>query len=256
MKRNATTNLVVLLIAIALLASCTKPYDAIVDKTWEGQIYRFDDDKQLSDVKLKMSNDTLYLYSNAIFGAENDTLILQQFDKKDSTFTYNSSAGATYSFNFKLRKEKNRETLFFFGDDYYLVLDRSNTDLGKAGSLDFYRNMDVPREVFMYLDGAYEGNFEMENQVGEMFLADMGGVKMKLVFVDGFKVRVYIKNLLFDFLSGRSKPAYELVDYKIKGNKLILKRNRAKANTIEVCDAGEKLVLATDELNVVMHKIY
>jgi len=256
MKRNVTKNLVVLLIAIELLSGCTKPYDAIVYKTWEGQVYRFDDDKQLSDVKLKMSNDTLYLYSNAVFGAENDTLILQQFDKKDSTFTYNSIAGSTFSFNFKLKTEKNTETLYFIGDDYYLVLGCSNSDLGKAGSLDFYRNMDVPREVFMYLDGAYEGNIEMENQVGEMFLSDMGGIKMKLVFVDGFKVRVYVKNLLFEVLSVGKRPAYELVDYKIKGNKLILNRNKAKANIIEVRNAGELLVMATDKLNVIMHKIY
>ena len=257
MKRNGTTKLVILLIAIELLASCTKPYDTIVDKTWEGQIYRSEDDKQLSDVMLKMSNDTLDLYSNAIFGAENDTLILQQFDKKDSTFTYNSTEGVTFSFKFTLEKEKNSETLYFIGDDYYFLLEESHSDIGETDALNFYQNICVPREVYMYLEGAYEGEMEMENQMAQLFLSELGGIKMKLVFVDGFKVRIYAKSLALEFLANnRNRPTYELVDYTIIGNKLILKRNKTSANTIEVCNAGEKLVLATDELNVVMYKIY
>lgn len=243
------------LIAV-LLYSCSQPFDEIKNRTWEGQIYRNSDDKQLSDVRLEMSNDTLYLFSNAIFGSENDTLILQKIEEKDSTFTYKSPKGNTFSFKLVYKITDKSENLYFVGNDYYIVLGVSSLGLRDEGALSFYESRIVPRESYMYLDGAYEGEVEMENQLTNLFLAEMGGVSMKLVFVDGFKVKIYVKSLFVDMFSGTGKPTYDIVNYKVVGNKLYLDNNKSKAQTIQVKNYGETLVLATDEANIVMHKIY
>ena len=108
-KLFAMKHRVAVLIAFPLVFSfCTKPYEKIEHTTWEGQIHRMDDDKVLSDVRLKLSDDTLYLFSNAIFGADNDTLLLQNFTKTDSVFTYKSINGRT--FNFKYRRELRKSS--------------------------------------------------------------------------------------------------------------------------------------------------
>ena len=256
MKKHVTLIPFVIIFIIVFISSCSKPYDIIKNRTWEGQIYRLDDDKLLSDVRLKMSNDTLYLFSNAIFGSENDTLVLQKFEEKDSTFTYKSVNGNTFSFSFEYNQTEKSENLYFIGNDYYLVLGASSLDLRDLGALDFYINITVPRDSYMYLDGAYEGEIEMENQFSNMFLAEIGGISIKMVFMDDFKVKIYMKSLFVDMFSGSSQPSFETVDYKVVDNKLFLNKNNSKAQSIEVKNYGETLVLATDKLNVVMHKIY
>lgn len=245
------------LIAFPLVFSfCTKPYEKIEHTTWEGQIHRIDDDKVLSDVRLKLSDDTLYIFSNAIFGADNDTLLLQNFTKTDSVFTYKSINGRTFNFKYKYERDEDYEYVYFIGNDYYITLTGSIVDLRFEGALDFYKNIKVPRESFMYLDGAYEGQLEMENQLSNMFLAEMGGITIKLVFINDFKVNVYFKNAFVDFFSGSTKPNYETVNYNVVGNKLYLNKNKSKAEVIEVKNGGETLVLATDEANIILHKIY
>lgn len=256
MKKHVTLISFVIILIIIFISSCSNPYDIIKNRTWEGQIYRTDDDKLLSDVRLKMSNDTLFLFSNAIFGSENDTLILQKFDEKDSTFTYKSLIGNTFSFSFEYNQTEKSENLYFIGNDYYLVLGISSLDLKDLRALDFYKNMNVPRDSYMYLDGAYEGEIEMENQFSNMFLAEIGGISIKMVFMDDFKVKIYTKSLFVDMFSGSSQPSYETVNYKVVGNKLILNKNNSKAQSIDVKNFGETLVMSTDELNVIMHKIY
>lgn len=244
------------LIFTVLLSSCSKPYNMVLNKTWEGQLYRIDDDKELSDIRLRMSNDSLLVYANAIFGAANDTLLLVKYEAKDSTFTYKNNSGDNFSFQFKYAKNGKEERLCLIGTDYCIVLKISEIDLSSNTALAFYLNVDVPSQAYMYLDGAYEGEIEMENQFANLYLAGIGGISVKLVFIDNFKVKVYLKSLFVDMFSGSTKPNYEIVNYKVTGNKLILNRNKAKAQTIEVRNNGETLVLATDKVNVIMHKIY
>ena len=80
--------------------------------------------------------------------------------------------------------------------------------------------------------------------------------KIKMVFMDGFKVKIYLKSFLVDMFSGSSKPTFRIVDYKVIGNKLILNNNNSLGKNIEVRNYGETLVLETDEANVVLKKIY
>jgi competence protein ComGF len=256
MKNHVALPCFVFILAIVILCSCSEPFDSVKSKTWEGEIFRKNDNKELSDVKFKMSNDTLFLFSNAIFGSENDTLILLKFVENDLTFTYKSLNENTFSFKLIHEVDSESENLYFIGNDYYIVLEVSDLDLKDSGSLSFYEDRAVPRESFMYLDGAYEGKVEMENQLSNYLLAEMGGVSMKLVFIDGFKVKIYIKSLLADMFSGTDKATYDIVNYKITGNTLYLERNKSKAQTIEVKNQGETLVLATDDTNIVMYKIY
>lgn len=244
------------LAVMILFSCCSKPYGKVKNKVWEGQIYRSRDDKELSDVVLKMGDDTLLVYANAIFGAGNDTLLQAGYDEKDSVFTFRNQKGENFQFKLVVEPDSKNPGLYFVGPDYYMVLRESSINLNDKYALSFYRDMDVPRDANMYLDGAYEGEVEMENQFSDLFLAGIGGISVKIVFIDHFKLKIYIKSLLVDMFSGSAKPQYEIVDYKILGNKLIFQHNKSKAKNIEVRNNGETLVLATDKMNVVMHKIY
>lgn len=254
-KHFATIFLSQLLLTM-LLFSCSQPYDKIKNKCWEGEIYRSSDDKRLSYLKLEMRNDTLFLFSNAIFGSDNDTLILQQVEEKDSIFTYKSLEGNIFKFKLAYERNDNLESLYLFGNDYYIALGTSSLGLWEDGSLDFYECLPVPRESYMYLDGAYEGELEMENQLSNLYLTGIGGISVKLVFIDNFKVKIYFKSLFLDLFSDPGKPTYDVVNYRIIGNKLYLENNKSKVQIIEVEDYGETLVLAKDEASIVMHKIY
>lgn len=67
-------HLIPCMLAAILLLGCSPPEEKIKGRTWEGEVYRNEDDKELSKVKLKMSHDTLFIFANAIFGASNDPL--------------------------------------------------------------------------------------------------------------------------------------------------------------------------------------
>ena len=256
MKNFKLTGISLSIILIILLSSCSKPFDKIKNKTWSGQIYRLSDKKELSDVRLKMSNDTLYLFSNAIFGSENDTLILAKYEEKDSILIYNNpnhSNKFTFKFNYKL--SDNSDNLYLIGNDYIIFLIPSVFDIKNKEVLNFYRNITVPIAAYMYLDGTYKGDIEMENGFADLLLTQMEGASIKMVFLDGFQVKIFFKSLFTDMFASLSKPSYEIVDYRFDGNKLIFDRNKSKARRIEVKDDGETLVLETDVLNVEMHKI-
>ena len=240
---------------IALFSFCSKPYDKIKNKTWEGEILRRGDYKKLSEVILKMSNDSLFLYSNAIFGSENDTLKLVKYDEKDSILTFNSLKGNLFKVKFEHLQTDTTENLFLVGNDYAIVLAKSYSEINDDRVSDFYWNINVPRDAYMYLDGTYKGELEMENSFSDLLLGSMGGASVKMVFLEGFQVKIFFRSLFTDMFASSSKPKFEIVDYRIDGNKLILDGNQSKARTIEVKDYGETLVLETDALNVVMHKI-
>lgn len=245
-----------LVILTILIFSCSKPIERVKDRTWEGQIYRSKDDKKLSDLRLKISNDTLFIFANAIFGIGNDTLTVVSDNLKDSTVIYKNKVGDKISLNYKYKKTDKAETLNVTGNDFYITLIISSLDIKEPKALDFFKYINVPRDPIMYLEGAYEGDLEMENQVGNLYLASIGGIKLKYVFIDDFKVKIFVKSLAMDMFSNTGKPNYEIVGYKVIGKKLILDKNKQKANIIEVKNNGETLVLATDQANAILHKIY
>jgi len=252
----ASVGMIAALIAglTSILQSCQKQTDPIKNKTRAGEIYRTSDNKKLSEVKLKISNDAMFVFSNAIFGADNDTLLLTHFDAKDTLCTYKNKSNDLLRFYCQYKKSEKGETLAIGGDDFYILSKASAQDIFSPGSLSFYRNRSVPRNPVMYLDGAYEG--EAENQLLNMWFSAMGGIKFKLVFLDDFKVRFYVKSIAMDLFGGRNRPAYEEADYRVEGNRLIMGKNKSKAKGIEVKNNGKTLVLSTDKISIVMHKIY
>jgi len=251
MKKYAPLSFIIL---ITLLFSCSKPYDKIKDKIWEGEILRRGDYKKLSEVILKLSNDSLFIYSNAIFGSENDTLKLISSEEKDSSLTFNSIAGNLFKVKLDHFQTDTAENLFLVGNDYAIVLARSHDSRIEDRINSFYWNVNVPRDAHMYLDGTYKGELEMENQFSDLLLGSMGGASVKMVFLEGFRVKIFFRSLLTDLFASSSNPNFEIVDYRIEGNRLILDNNKSKARNIEVKDFGETLVMETDELNVILHK--
>lgn len=232
-----------------------RPIDRIKNRTWGGQIYRFKDDKKLSEVKLKMQDDTIFVYANAIFGANNDTLLFVKYDVNDSVFTYKNTQGETILFKSKYLEQNNQENLYFSGVDFYLVLNVSNVDISSPGVLDFYQHITVPRESYMYLDGAYEGQMEMENDFKNYIFQEGLGFKIKMVFEDGFKVRTIFNGtgLYTGIFALGSDPDVKVEKYTIKGDKIYV---GGKGVGIKIADYGSKLVWQDDEFNIILRKIY
>jgi len=255
MKSNVVTlALQLFTLASIFLSSCSQPFSDVKNKTWEGQIYRLSDNKQLTDTRLKFSNDTLFVYANAIFGAANDTLIQSFVNIEDSTFVYKSINGTAYQFKLTHTSVKNIENLYLSGDDYYITLGISQANIEDVPALDFYKNYDVPRNSLMYLDGTYKGELEMDNQVMELFMADMGGITFQFDFLDDFKVKMKVKSLAMDMFGGGA-PKPEIHSYKVNGKKLIIGEN-GKDGTLQVRNDGLTLVYEMDGKSVVMHKVY
>jgi hypothetical protein len=224
--------------------------DKIKNRTWEGQIYRTKDNKKLSDVKLKIAKDTMYIFSNAIFGSGNDTLTLVSDNEKDSTFIYKNIEGNQITLNYKYKQTDKAEILYLIGNDFYIVLGISSIDISAPKALDFYMNINVPRDAEMYLDGAYEGTVEFENQLLNVFsqYSELE-LKIKLVFLDNFKVKVY-----GSILWGNTA---EIQSYKEKGDKIYIGNSgKLYEEGLKVTNEGLKLVYQGDDMNLILNKIY
>lgn len=243
-----------LTVTMLTLLSCSKPPEEVIkNRTWIGSTYRWDDEKRLSQTMLKLSNDTLYIYSNAIFGSDNDTLTLVTHNEKDSVYHFKSLNGQRFEMKYSYEKEDSLEGFYLEGDDYYVTVIPNDLNI-TAESLDFYKNNSVPRQAYMYLDGTYEGTIEFEDQMMDMMLFfSAGPVKIKFVFIDDFKVKT--------FGSSFWGSGTEIQNYTISDNKLYLQSNDKKntktgPNGFLITDKGEKLVYQTDKMNMVLTKSY
>ena len=97
----------------------------------------------------------------------------------------------------------------------------------------------------MYLSGTYEGRLEMNRQWDNLELMSVGGVGVRLDFLDHFKVRLHVKSLAMEILAamaGNSKPLVHTYDYRIKGNKLYIDLDDKEDVVVEVIDQGRKLL--------------
>jgi hypothetical protein len=210
-------------LVLLLFQSCA-PKERIKGKTWEGKLYRQSDNRELSEVKLKMSNDSLYLFANAVFGTDNDTLILTQANEQDSIYTYKSTKGDEYTIAINYSANKSAESLYItdIERDFYLVLSVSPVDIWAFGVLDFYKNRKVPRETYKYLDGVYEGEVESNDFFDSLALLESGGLNFKFIFIDDSQLQVCIKNLVISFLSGE-KEHCDTENYSIEGDNIVIK---------------------------------
>jgi len=230
------------------VTSCSnrKPLTELQNKSWDGDIFREGDNQKLSAIKIKFSGDTAFVFSNAIFGAANDTLTIQNFNTKDSVLTLTSAASdMTWRLKYAFHDGK-REGIALEGTGFYAYLLLNNADVFSDGELSFYRDIDVPQDPDLYLFGAYEGEVEFENPMINLFTMGYGGTKIKLVFSEGFKVKSYGRALFFN--SSEPETSYYIEDNKIYAG--------GSKQGLSIVDHGRKLVFQTDKLNLVLRKIY
>lgn len=239
---------------ISSALACSKPIDQIKNKTWSGKIYRAEDRKELSEVKLKFSNDTLYLFSNAIFGAENDTLLIIESDQyhNDSILliqSINSKESDNYFSDvliYKYEKKDVHDRLVITGCDFYITLVQDINDIFAPNALTFYKSIKVPKLAYMYLEGAYEGESEFENDILNLFsMLSFANAKVKFIFLDDFRVKVFGS---LSFFSG-----VDIFNYTVIGNSIFLGKEKKEWRVV---DNGRKIVLQTEKLNITLQKIY
>lgn len=144
-----------LLIPATILTGCgPEPYE---HRIWEGSLYRTTDAEKLSDVCLTLSGDTLKIYSNAIFGAGNETLVRRQ--KRKGAFTFSNNKGAEFPMKFEYAQEdpQNKETLCIYGPDYTIALHPATAVDFTDEMLNFYRKREVPDDASLYFSGRWTG---------------------------------------------------------------------------------------------------
>ena len=242
--------------ALGCFYSCSffKATEKIKNRTWEGQIYRMDDEKRLSEVRLKFSSDTLFVFANAIFGADNDTLFLIKHEEKDSIYVFGSPSGEIFEFTYiyQKEKEKQREILYLLGDDYFVVLFSSELDISEPAALDFYKNKIVPRRAFLYLDGAvFKGTVDLTDPLMKLYSSMYGmATEMELVFLDNFRIKQTNKlkagaMSLMMSLFGDKSTSSQIIEYTLVGNEIRDKNGKqmGKNATWRVTEDGQRIII-------------
>ena len=137
-----------------VLTGCSN--DHVTNRVWSGTLSRTTDKKQLSRVCLKLSRDTLHIYSNAIFGNGKEALYCRK--KKKNTYSFESSQGETFVMTWShIDKSSNEEILTIEGPDYYMNLVPAVTPNFTKALLGFYEKKDVPSQAAFYLSGQWTG---------------------------------------------------------------------------------------------------
>lgn len=152
MKRIFT---LLILSLVFVVTGCTK--DNISGRIWSGELIRTEDRKSLSEVCLRLSGDTLQIYSNAVFGLGNDTLRCIRHQKERYTFV--SADGTEFLMNFAWSgdPEKGVEFLEVTGPDYLIRLAPSVESDFTPEMLSFYKRQQVPLETSHYFSGRWSG---------------------------------------------------------------------------------------------------
>ncbi|MFN0050209.1 MAG: hypothetical protein ACKVOU_13885, partial [Cytophagales bacterium] len=156
--RISTIYLLILLVSICLLfTKCSKPLDSISNQTWEGGIIRTEDEKMLSKAKMLIKVDTFFIFSNAVFGAENDTLLVERLEEKQMIVNLkNMDKSMNWRVAIQTSKEKPNQ-LILNGGDFYINFEKATNDIFQDDQLSFYLNQPVSNLTFMYLFGVYTG---------------------------------------------------------------------------------------------------
>jgi hypothetical protein len=215
---------------------------------WSGEIVRVSDNLKLSDAKMRISNDTLFMYSNALFGADNDTLKINSINLKDSTISLLSKS-VNLTFNMDFIYNDKSKTISLINPDFQVMLKQTLSNVFTIEDFSFYKNISVPTNPAYYLDGAYKGKLEMEDALTNMFLqTSMKGYDIKLTFLENFKVKQSGSGLL--------SSSTQVNDYYIKADKLYIKEGKKEDLYYTIKKNGEKLVFENDKLNIVLNKVY
>lgn len=232
-----------------MLYSCSKPIDSIKDKGWKGNIIKIDDQRKLSPIALLINNGKAFIYSNAIFGSENDTLNFSQSDN-DSTVVFGLADGSSMNIIIRYKKIGENESLLMIGEDFYAELKPTGNNSLNKDDFGFYKNIKVPKEAQFYLDGTYEGDIEMQSQLTSMM---MGGIHLTYIFMDNFKVKQIVKNVMLDVFGGNKGPTIE--SYSVEDGRIFIGKREPNAKGFELKDNGKRLVAITDEAKIILKKV-
>ena len=264
---NKSINLLLFLSSILILTSCGPTKEEIAAREKEkkdstenaninfikskvgiGAVMRGSDSKELSDIKLKFSHDTMFVFSNALFGSENDTLIIKKLSLSDSSLVLYSPRTKTENTFVFLHEFEN--SIRLINSDFHVSINlypKSAIQFNKE-DLAFYKNIPVPTNPNYYLDGTYKGQLEMEDQLSNMFLQlSMKGVQVKLTFLENFKVK--------QTGGGIVGTSSQTNDYYIIDDKLFIKEGKKEDLFYKIKDNGEKLVFQNDKLSIILNKV-
>lgn len=148
-----------LLTGAVLLNSCGSsrrlPYEG---RIWSGFLYRSSDSARLSPVCLRLSNDTLNIYSNALFGRSLEMMPCRRTsDSAYVAFLPNAGVEFPMEFRYTAPDSLTREALCIDGTDYWMELWPTTDSVFTAERLSFYRAREVPRDPALYVDGIWCG---------------------------------------------------------------------------------------------------
>lgn len=131
--------------------------DPVADRIWCGDLYRMADGERLSEVCMKLSGDTLRIYSNAIFGADNECLFCRANQKSDYLFVDATGDEFPMKFTYSVDQE-TAETLLVEGPDYRMVLRPASDETFAPELLAFYKHRPVPSQAALYFSGRWTGD--------------------------------------------------------------------------------------------------
>ena len=137
-----------------------------------------------------LKEDSVLFYTDAIFGAKYDTLVIDKEKSIDSTFVFKN-------FPHKLRfkggtDDDGKAYKYLHGDGYYIfMIIEDNNYIAGSQKID-YKNKDVPFNPYYYLDGKYTGQLEFKNQMYELFsMMSMGSINVSVEFIDDKTAKIY-----------------------------------------------------------------
>lgn len=216
-------------VMLLFLSGCSK--SPLIGRIWDGELYRKSDGVKLSDVCLKMTSDSLYIYSNAIFGKSNENLYNADFEK--GAFVYTNSARD----EFRLKPEYDGNSISLQGDNFYIDVQPFDGDWEEA--ISFYRKKEVPRNADSYFFGVYvgktRGRIPAAALMGALFgvgaeFMDME-ITVTLEFLEGNRCRMSMKAIPTDSrmlviaaLGGASLKdltEVKVLSYKAEKNRLV-----------------------------------
>lgn len=144
-----------LALSMSVMTGCST--DPVADRIWCGDLYRMEDGERLSEVCMKLSGDTLRIYSNAIFGVDNECLFRQMNQKSDYLFV--DATGDEFPMKFTYAADQETaETLLVEGPDYRMVLHPASDETFAPELLAFYKHRPVPSQAALYFSGRWTGD--------------------------------------------------------------------------------------------------
>lgn len=142
-----------LLFLLTLFFSCQQQPNPLENKKWFGTIIRNSDNRELGKTSLFFQNDSLTIYSNAIFDRTRNSFVLLPSPDKEKTIFVNTGVDSLFKLNVKYQND----SLIVNGSDFKI---HATVDSGLF--LNFknkeFKNEIVPKNAQSYIYGFWKGS--------------------------------------------------------------------------------------------------